>query len=186
MTITGCVIGPMPPAAWPASKTALWVVGPDDVFVAACYDSSTPGDSGRVFRWDGTAWNTIPAGGNRQIDSLWGSGQDDVWGSQIEPEGFLGPWEADAGSWGQTTDLIFGRLGGGAPSDFWLADFSLVHHAPSGIFTASDLTALGFDGRGCLSTNPVGLCFYAIWASSTSDVWVSASGGTMLHFDGAG
>lgn len=174
-----CVIGP----EWPASMTALWVAGPNEVFFAACYDSNGQGDSGRIFRWDGSTWNEIHAGGDRQINSLWGSGPDDVWGSETTA-GYLGHWEA--GSWSDLTDLVSGRLGGGAPSDFWLSGYSLVHHTPSGTFATSDLTALGFDGGGCLSTNPPsGLCFYAIWASSTSDVWVSATGRNMLHFDGA-
>jgi hypothetical protein len=62
---------------------SVWVVGHDDVFVGVSGDTS-------VFRWDGSQWTEHSVDDNRNVDSLWGSGPDDVWGARGAMEGTSG------------------------------------------------------------------------------------------------
>ncbi len=169
-----------------ATAGALWVVQADEVFVG---DVSLNSGEGAVGRWDGIRWTTYAVDDNRTVTRFWGSGPDDVWGTD---SAYVGHW--DGRSWTHIDSVHGGPIAGGAPMDWWQslplcaaqsksgepyceADAALCisfqQHAASGMY--DDPVSLST----CVSGN-----VYAAWASATDDVWFVGDGA--FHFDGVG
>lgn len=154
----------------PASRELIgvWGSSPRDVFAV--------GAAGSILHYNGTEWSTMSnpvAGGIITLWDVWGSGPTDVYavGDQETVLHYNGTaWSAFTGPapsagvvlsiWGASTN----------PTDLFIVTSSgKVFRWGGGSWTQVATSASGL---------------YAIWGSSTSDVYAAGFPGTVLHFNG--
>jgi hypothetical protein len=173
------------------SDSALWVGAGNDAWVTACPTGGLD-NHGIERHWDGAMWTAFGPGDNRGIGSFWGLSGDDVWGTDTGGAGYLGHWNGQG--WSHIDSGHVGYIGGGAPSDFWIAGGTeLRHREPSGTEIVFEFAAaFGLDASASCGPPPqvpsswdARSCFHAVWASATDDVWVAAEQGKMFHYDGS-
>ncbi|MCZ7683410.1 MAG: hypothetical protein M5U28_33345 [Sandaracinaceae bacterium] len=176
----------------------VWVVGPDDVYVAA--------DDGNVFHYDGAGWHAaVGAAG----PTVWAAGPRDVFTAAFEVRYF------DGSGWGSlvgSPDAIR-ALGGTRGDDVWALTGLGLHHydghrwtrgpALSGevwdvwaaseteLFVTVDSAVLHFVDDRPTRVEPAGTWpLYSVSGASRSDVFVAGGSkrdlvGVVAHFDGS-
>ena len=149
-------------AVWGSSSTDVWVTG----------------DSKKVWRWDGTMWNSVapPSGGLVGFTDIWGSSASDIWftvGASSIVGGYIMHWDGSAWTKVFPVDKA-GELTGvwaNSASNAWAVGTSGTILRWNGtIWSASPSTSRE-------QLNDVG-------GSSASDVWAVGDSGTILRWSG--
>jgi hypothetical protein len=184
------------PGGWSASSsgttndlTGVWASGPSDVWAVG----NAPG-GGAILHWNGTAWfgTALPSldGGAYSLLGVWGSGASDIWAvGAARNGGAILHWDGTA--WlGTTLPLIDGSaysllsVWGSGPSDVWAVGYACTSVAPD---TGAFAVIWHWDGGGWSASIPlppeptIGL----VWGSGPNDVWASAGGYGISHWNGA-
>ena len=179
-------------AIWGNDATHMWAVG----------------DNGSVIFGNGTTWVKQTSSTSQDLTGVWGDAATDVYavgaGGTIIHLKSSGSWSAMSS--GSSNDLA--AIGGSSATDIWAVgdNGTTLHYngtswstvgPNSGIpltgvtaGSSSSIWAVGVQGSLLSSSGSAwqvsmqsGLSFYAVWASSPTDVYVSSLG-TMLHFNG--
>jgi hypothetical protein len=156
-------------SVWALSNTDVWAVG----------DSST------VLHWDGKTWtlnnNGIPAG--ISLSSVWASAPDDVWavgGNAAVTAGYI--FHYDGTSWTQnyTGARYLNWIHGTSKNDIFVVGISNSTATMPGEFRRYNQTTNGWD----FINAGVNKDYFAVWASSPTDVWIGGGNGTLVRFTG--
>jgi hypothetical protein len=177
----------------------IWVVG-------------RSGGGGARRRFDGAAWGPVElVAGTLGLDSVWGSGADDVWTNGGRPSE-TGLWHFDGRAWTLIDTPGDEAIVGGwsvAPDDMWGVGVSgvVMHYdgrgwtevesgtgetlldvwaGPDGVAWAVGATAgiIRIDGVGWQRGATGHTYAAAMWVGGPGDVWATGQRGTLLHFDG--
>jgi len=155
-------------SVWAISSTDAWAVG----------DAST------VLHWDGNTWtpnNTgIPAG--ISLSGVWASASNDVWavGGTTVSLGYI--FHFDGTRWNQsyTGPRYLNGIHGTSRNDIFVVGVSNATATMPGDFRRFNPNNNGWD----FITSPANKDFFAVWASSPTDVWIGGSVGTLLRYNG--
>jgi hypothetical protein len=136
---------------WAASSSNVWAVG----------------GSGTVAHHDGTRWSVLPSITTRDLLSVRGTSDSDVWaggeGGAFHFDGI--GWSIPASTAGQLFSVWAAKF-----SDTWGVNrYGEIEH---------------FDGTRWTTSYAVELYLFDIWGTSSSDVWAVGERGTIVHFDG--
>jgi hypothetical protein len=153
------------------SDGQVWVVGKTE---------SNPAQ-GLVIGHDDAGWSALPAvplSGSTapSLAAIWATAADDIWvagttGQMFHWDGAL--WEA--GELGTTANIS--ALWSDGPDDLWAVGGDTIAHSDGQqwtLTTGASLGELGVDLGAATS----------VWGFSSSDVWVTGTGGAVLHWDG--
>jgi hypothetical protein len=156
-------------SVWALSNTDVWAVG----------DSST------VLHWDGKTWtlnnNGIPAG--ISLSSVWASAPDDVWAVGANTALITGHiFHFDGTSWTQSYmgTRYLNWIHGTSKNDIFVVGVSNAGATVPGDFRRYNATTKGWD----FINAGVNRDYFAVWASSPTDVWVGGGNGTLVRFTG--
>lgn len=161
----------------PRGLRKVWGLGPDQVYVA--------GEEGRVYRFDGEAWEVILAG--EFITGVWAAAPDDVFLTSLE--GAVRHWD------GTTVETVFEAgtqlqgIWGSGPEDIFVVGGSLSRYGEV------RPTVARFDGeRWQTLPLPIEDAVVAVWGARSDDVYAltrrvlddQADPVHLLHYDGTG
>jgi hypothetical protein len=156
---------------------AAWGSGPDDIWVGVVDLDPLPNGNGTststiLVHWNGQTWtrdSTLPAqiAASLFIDSLWGTGPNDVWGvGSVQVPGGLdgGAIHWDGTRWSGVTSLsaadrasAFDDVWASGPNDVWIGGGDAVHHW-NGQAWSKPVSSTGGGG-------------YLVGGSGADDVW---------------
>jgi hypothetical protein len=185
---------------------AIWGTSPTNVFVAG----GTTTD-GYIQRYNGSTWTQVASQSNSRFMDISGVSSSDVWAidlfsarhytgstwstttlsTQLLSSVWIGGpndgWAVGDGfavhrfngtTWQQVASpLAYGSnravaVWGRTTNDVWAVGWAVGHRS-----------IIHFDGAGWQLTGPVlNVTFQDVWASSSSDVWVVGTQGTILHY----
>lgn len=166
----------------------LWGNGPGDVWISGDASGTTGG--GLLLHWDGARWSDVtpadvgPTETLYSIQSLWGSGPNDLWSVRTDCDrvtfrscrGSLQRWNGSA--WSVVGRSNFGLLGfhalwGSSPDDIWVGG-------------SGPTTSLWHWDGATLSEFPSAAIktVEGLWGSSAHDVWAVGEQGALAHWDG--
>ena len=187
-----------PAGVQPYTLTDVWGSGPADVFAV--------GDAGTIVHYDGESWSSMESGTEESLFAVWGSGPADVfavgWAGTIV--------HYDGVDWTPQPVQSSGRLrsvwGSGGSDVYVVGDKSTILHydgidwEAEGSLLGEGFTDLyGVSGSGPGLVIAVGYAalykvgakweafpssFFAVWGSSSEDVYAVGMNGNMIHFDG--
>jgi hypothetical protein len=109
-----------------ASVKGMWGVSDSDVWAV--------GSGGKIFHWNGAAWQPSPSTTTIDLQAVWAAATDDVWA--VGEGGIVLHW--DGAAWTNTTGTmepppIYGALWVGADDDRWLGGRNgLMFHSDGG------------------------------------------------------
>jgi len=144
---------------------ALWGSGPNDVWVVG----SGTGGSGKVYRWNGNAWNPATTIGTG-VNVIWGTGPTDVWffGTSVT--------HYNGSSYVPVTTGVgnVSAASASGPNDIWLVSQESATSTKLAHWNGNawSVTTLPHDIR-------------AIIALAPNDVFATADNNHILHYDGA-
>jgi hypothetical protein len=161
-------------AAWSAATEGtgtwlgLWGSSASDVFMV--------GEGGEIRRWNGSAWSPMNSGTTEALNGVWGSGPGDVYavgdnGTVLHYDGNVsGDWTtlATPADPGAPVNAVWGS----GPGDVYLlanSGLDLVHWDGTSWRTVTSYSRNG------------DIWMYAIWGSSSHDVYTGGDLGTILH-----
>lgn len=150
----------------PARKYALravWGASASSVFAV--------GDSGRVLRYDGSAWTAPASGVTAAITDVWGSSATNVYFTTAA--GTLLRWN------GSAISAVAGVQAPGGLNAVWGT-------AANNVYAAGDRGILyRYDGTAWQRIRlPTRAALYALWGSSASNVFVGGDAGALYRWDG--
>ena len=147
---------------------SVWGSSPSDVFVGA--------EDGLIYHFDGASWSREDTGVGVAIESLHGSGPNDVWAGG---RSFL---YYDGSAWSLVEPQIGGIMGiwAASPTSVFVLSFSGVYQFDGSQWTQTLSDSVLGPRHGGVTTN----YFTDIWGRSSSDVYALASEGALFHFDG--
>jgi hypothetical protein len=181
----------------------VWGSGPNDVFavgpaVVAHWDGA------RWSTWDGSRWSTPPdgagpaAGGggggpeNGLLESVWGSGPDDVYAVGGEWKQDVGVWHWNGKSWSRVADPVFQTaleltsVWGTGPGDVFVAGHvpdSNGYLTDDGDYISAAIFHWDGSGWSVFTAGAVAVQFYGFAGTDPKDVFAVGSGPT-AHWDG--
>jgi hypothetical protein len=140
----------------------VWGTGPGNVYAV--------GSAGKVARYDGTAWSTMPSGVTSVLTGVWGAAASDVFvvgfGTILRDTG--AGWQPMSGA---PSLLLRGVWGTSSQNVFAVGNTG---------------TLLRFDGSQWTPMSAgVSQNLNDLWGSSSTDVLVAADHGTVLRYDGS-
>jgi hypothetical protein len=146
-----------------AGYTALWVFGPDDVWLASSDDA---------FHWDGLTWTTVATPLAGAYEDFWGIAPDDLW---------LVNWD-EAAHWDGQSWTEF-PLGANEPSGSAQAIWA---SGPTDVWVGGGTSgeAVHWDGAMWTLYNLQTTFVLDLWGSAPGDVWAVGAGG-FFHWDGS-
>lgn len=129
----------------------------------------------RIAHFDGEEWQVVDRGSFGALETVWGSGRDDVWASGRWPGANVRwngrEWRAsDRGLYGATS------IWGSGPDDVWAADFLGLRHWDDGHYWKE----VELSGPSIPPTH--GSIFKKVWGLAANDVWLLDG---LVHWDGA-
>jgi hypothetical protein len=164
---------------WGSSTTDIWAVGAN----------------GTALHWDGQGWKASPTGRTESLNAVWGTSSTNVWiASSTHLTLHGGGWNADGGSWTNTSPLTneinpsiatLYDISGTGPNDVWaVGDHMIMYDNRLGAITiaawhwSGDKWSLvpvvnDFDRPG----GDVNSALRSVWPASTGDVWLGGSFG---------
>jgi len=146
-----------------------------DIWGSAESDLFAVGGGGTILRYDGSAWSPMNSGTAVDLNGIWGTSSTNV--IAVGANGAI--LRYDGSAWSPmnsgTTGLLVDVWGQGN-------EFFAVEYDPN-----SDVgTVLHYDGS---AWSPMDFgdtgALYAVWGSSPSDVYVTAYGGAIFHYNGS-
>ena len=188
-----------PPAAWywqipkPLGETvtSIWMNSSTDVFFG--------GWVGNIVHFDGVSFKELYTGTNEDINYLWGTSATDMFavgtnGLILHYDGTTYAWDhMDSGlqgivDIGQKVNL--NCVYGFAPNDvFAVGDYGTILHYNGTKWEnmSGGVVLLGKKvfSKDIVDINPVMFDFYAVWGTSSKDVWVAGDYGVVGHYDGS-
>jgi hypothetical protein len=178
-----------------ASK-ALWALG-----------AGASGGGSTLFRWDGNAWQAIPAPFESGGD-LWAAGSSQVYVTAPYGELERGLWLYDGGRFQRVVAEVVTRVWGRSPQDVFAATAGGVLHfdghqwrsvggpqwvqafwgTDDQIFAVSPSSLYRYDGAAwdrldC--STPSNWNVRGIWGTSPSNIFMAGYDGVVRHFDGS-
>jgi hypothetical protein len=140
--------------------TGVWGDAATDVYAA--------GTGGTIIHFTGSSWSSMPSGSSNDLSAIGGSAATDIWavgdnGTTLHYNGT---------SWstiGPNSGIPLTGVTAGSSSSIWAVGVQ-----------GSLLSSSGSAWQVSMQS---GLSFYAVWASSATDVYVSSLG-TVLHYNG--
>ena len=143
----------------------VWGSGPDDVWAG--------GDDGTMIHFSGVAFTMVATASTASIRGLWGSGPNDVWA--VGDANTIQHWDGTAWSLvvgGQLFPELNGIWGIG-PDEIW----AVGDGGYGGALARWDGQTWSYP------RSQPNLVAHAVWASGSTDVWVLAERGIILHTD---
>jgi photosystem II stability/assembly factor-like uncharacterized protein len=133
------------------------------------------GASGRIMRWNGSAWGTMTSGTTNTLYGVWGSASNNVFA--VGASGTIRRWNGSA--WNSmtsgTTQTLYGVWGTSASDVFALGANGTIRH-----YNGTSWSAMTSNSERNL---------FGAWGSSGSDVYAvgdsTGAASTILHYDGA-
>lgn len=131
---------------------------------------------GVLWRWNGSAWESVTISATSALRGIWGSSGTDIWavgvdGKLMHSDGFS--WAPPPVASG--TDAFLDSVWGSGPDDVWVvgrevAGGGIIRHWNGGVWEASQGAAAELQ---------------RVHGSAASDVWAVGDAGTILHWRGA-
>ncbi len=180
--------------ATPGTLNAIWASSPNDVWTIGkhrtySFDSSFNTIIESAWRTvvtdDGIEWTSISAFDSHNVNSMWGSGPDDVWvvgskganslsfaahtnGAPVADGSVLAWTEVDT-----RTFSVLNAVWGSGPGDVWtVGDGGTIRHITAGAKTSS------------IVESPTTENLRGLWGAGPKDIWAVGENGTFLHYDG--
>lgn len=141
-------------SVWAADANNVWAVG----------------DTGRIMKWNGTAWSPQPSGTTQTLDSVWGSDADNVWA--VGAKGTVLKWNGTA--WTPQLSGTTSRL-----NEVWGTSASSVW------IVGEAGTILRWNGT-TWSRQTSGTTEYleSVWGSDANNVWTVGNSGAIVKWNG--
>lgn len=151
---------------------SVFCIAPDDVWIG--------GLNGKLIHWNGTSFELHVSPLGAQVDKLWASASNDVWGVGGFGGGII-HWNGT--SWHAVSHNAFPDAND--LRDIWVADLSDIWVVGSG--GIGDKSVIGhYDGSAWTEVpHPDCWCLDGIWGASSSDIWAVGWNQAMLHYDGS-